>query len=164
VILLAALALAASRPPATGLDGPYDRNNVFARIMRGEIPVGKVCEDPQVLVFVPKDWTSPGELLVIPKRGVRNLLGLRPAELARLMVVVQHSAEAQRRALGATGFQVVENNGATSYQTVFHVHFHVVPSFGRLPDKAAFRPDVPRAEQDSMAARLKAAWPTSGAC
>lgn len=164
MIMLAALALAAPQPPATGLDGPYDRNNVFARIMRGELPVGRVCEDRQVLVFVPKDWTTPGELLVIPKQPVRNLLGLQPPELQRLMIVVQHAAMAQRQALHATGFQVVENNGATSYQTVFHVHFHVIPSFDRLPDKAEFRPDVPRAEQDAMAARLKASWPTRNGC
>jgi histidine triad (HIT) family protein len=163
-MLLAAIALGAQQPPAIGLLGAYDWNNPFARIIRGELPVAKVCEDRVVLVFVPRDWVSPGELLVIPKRAVRNLLGLRAAELQRLMLVVQHAAEAQRRELRATGFQLVENNGATSSQTVFHVHFHVVPSFGRLPGTTDFRPNVPRPEQDGMAARLKSAWPTRHAC
>jgi histidine triad (HIT) family protein len=163
-MLLAAIALAAQQPTATGLDGPYDPNNPFARILGGELPAAKVCEDRQALVFVPRDWVSPGELLVIPKRPVRNLLGLRPPELQRLMTVVQHAAMAQRRALYSTGFQVVENNGGTSYQTVFHVHVHVIPSFGRLPDKTDFRADVGRAEQDVMAAKLKAAWPTRNLC
>lgn len=163
-MVLAALALATPQPAATGLEGRYDSSNPFARIMRGELPVSKVCEDKQVLVFVPKDWSSPGELLVIPKRAVRNLLGLRPPELERLLTVVQDAAVAQQRALHATGFQVVQNNGATSYQTVFHVHFHVIPSFGRPPAKAEFRADVPRPQQDAMAARLKASWPTRNGC
>lgn len=164
MIWLLALALAAEQPAATGLDGPYDPQNVFARILRGDLPVSKVCEDRHLLVFIPTGWQSPGEILVIPKRAVRNLLGLSPSELRRLMVAVQHGAVAQRRALQSTGFQVVQNNGATSYQTVFHVHFHVVPSFGRPPDATAFRKDVPRAEMNSMAERLKAAWPTRGSC
>jgi histidine triad (HIT) family protein len=164
VIPLAAIVLAAQQPPAPGLDGRYDRNNPFARIMRGELPVAKICEDRQILVFVPKDWRTPGEILVMPKRAVRNLLGLTPIELERSMVVVQHAAAAQRRALHSTGFQLVGNNGATSYQTVFHVHFHVVPSFGRLPQDSDFRADVPIAESKAMAARLRATWPTRGEC
>ncbi|HEX5257876.1 MAG TPA: HIT family protein [Sphingomicrobium sp.] len=132
--------------------------------MRGELPASKVCEDRQVLVFVPKDWNTPGELLVIPKRPVRNLLGLRPAELQRLMTAVQHAALAQQRALHSTGFQVIQNNGATSFQTVFHIHFHVTPSFGRQPSSSDFHADVSRGTQDAMAARLKAAWPTRNGC
>ena len=164
MILLAALALAAQQPPANGLDGAYDPNNVFARILRHQLPASIVCDDQQVLVFVPKGWRTPGELLVMPKRGARNLLGLHPTELQRLMIVVQHAAIAQRRALHSTGFQLVQNNGATSFQTVFHTHFHVVPSFGREPLSGDYRADVSRSEQDAMAARLKAAWPTKGAC
>lgn len=162
-MLVAALALAA-QPQATGLDGPYDRNNVFAKMMRGEVPVATVCEDRTVLVFVPKDWASPGELLVIPKRAARNLLDLRPAELERLMTVVQHAARAQRLALHSTGFQLVQNNGATSHQTVFHVHFHVIPSFGHPPQSADFQADVPRPDQMMMARKLHARWPTHGSC
>jgi histidine triad (HIT) family protein len=164
LIWLAALLLVAQPPPATALDGLYDPQNVFARILRGELPVSKVCEDRHLLVFIPTGWKTPGEILVIPKRHVRNLLGLSPTELWRLMVAVQHGAIAQVRALGSTGFQVVQNNGATSFQTVFHVHFHVVPSFGREPLASDYRRDVPRAEMDQMAARLKAAWPTRGHC
>lgn len=168
MIRLAALALVAAQPqpapPSTGLYGTYDPNSVFARILRGQIPVAKVCEDQRTLVFIPKDWRTPGEILVIPKRRVRNLLGLKPWELERLMVAVQHAALAQRRALNSTGFQVVQNNGATSEQTVLHVHFHVVPSFGRVPTAADFRPDVSMAEMKEMAARLKPAWPTRGRC
>ena len=164
ILLAAAVALAVQQPPSTGLDGPYDPNNVFARILRGKIPVAKVCEDQRTLVFIPKDWRTPGEILVIPKRHVRNLLGLKPRELERLMVAVQHAALAQRRALHSTGFQVDQNNGETSQQTVFHVHFHVVPSFDRVPTSADFRPDVSMAEMKAMAARLKPAWPTRGRC
>jgi histidine triad (HIT) family protein len=164
VTVLAAFALAAQQPSPTGLDGPYDTDNVFARILRHQLPVSAVCEDRQVLVFTPRDWRTPGELLVIPKRPVRNLLGLTPQELQRLMTVVQHAAIAQRRALHSTGFQVVQNNGATSFQTVFHVHFHVVPSFGREPADSDARRNVVRADQDAMAAKLRAAWPTKGTC
>ena len=147
-------------PPARGLTGAYDPQNPFARILRGELPVSKVHEDENVLVLMPLTMVRPGHVLVIPKRlGVRNLLDLTPAELTACMVAAQKAGRAQIAALDATGFQIRQNNGADAGQDVFHPHFHVVPFVG--PDKAlrAEADRNTRAELDTMAARLRAAWP-----
>jgi diadenosine tetraphosphate (Ap4A) HIT family hydrolase len=146
--------------PARGLSGAYDPANPFARIIRGEAPVSKVYEDRLVLVFMPLTMTKPGHVLVIPKRlGPRNLLDLTPEELAACMVAAQKAARAQMTALGATGFRIVQNNGADGGQDVFHPHFHVIPYVGsdRTPRPEGERNT--RAELDAMAARLRAAWP-----
>ncbi|MEH3160252.1 MAG: HIT family protein [Sphingomonas taxi] len=160
-LLLAAVATpTAAQEPARGLTGAYDPQNPFARILRGERPASKVYEDKRVLVLMPLTMAKPGHVLVIPKRlGVRNLLDLTPAELAACMVAAQKAGRAQMAALGATGFQIRQNNGSDAGQEVFHPHFHVVPFVG--PDKA-LRPDADRntrEELDAMAARLRAAWP-----
>ena len=148
--------------PATGLTGPYDLHNPFARVLRGEQPAKAttVYEDARVLVFMPLTMVRPGHVLVIPKRlGARNLLDLTPTELRDCMVAAQKAARAQVAALGATGFTITQNNGIASNQHVFHPHFHVVPQFTPpLPP----RPDADRntpAELQAMAAKLRAAWP-----
>ncbi|MFD1787988.1 HIT family protein [Sphingomonas floccifaciens] len=162
VLLLSPPLAAAQQPagPARGLTGAYDAGNPFARILRGELPVSKVYEDKTVLVFMPLTMAKPGHVLIIPKRlGVRNLLDLTPAELAACMVAAQKAGRAQMAALGATGFQIRQNNGSDAGQEVFHPHVHVIPFVG--PDKA-LRTDADRntrAELDAMAARLRAAWP-----
>ncbi len=148
--------------PATGLTGPYDPENPFARILRGELPARDttVFESDRVLVFMPLTMARPGHVLVIPKRlGARNLLDLTGDELRDCMAAVQRAARAQVSALGATGFTITQNNGISSNQHVFHPHFHVVPQFDpKLPS----RPDEQRstrAELVEMATRLRAAWP-----
>lgn len=160
-LLLVALPLPATvQEPARGLTGAYDPKNPFARILRSEAPASKVYEDKHVLVLMPLTMAKPGHVLVIPKRlGARNLLDLTPAELTACMVAAQKAGRAQMVALGATGFQIRQNNGSDAGQEVFHPHFHVVPFVG--PDKA-LRPDKDRNtrdELDAMAARLRAAWP-----
>ena len=171
-LLLALLAVAAAPQPnvytgeidpATGLQGPYDPRNPFARIIRGEMAGSDavtVYRDRHVLVIMPLTMMTPGHVLVIPRRlGVRNLLDLRPDELRACMVAAQKAARAQVKALGATGFKINQNNGITSDQHVYHPHFHVVPSFG---PKQVYRRDADRntrAELEAMASRLKAAWP-----
>lgn len=160
-LLLAMLVTpAGAQETARGLTGAYDPQNPFARILRGERPASKVHEDATVLVLMPLTMAKPGHVLVIPKRlGVRNLLDLTPAELAACMVAAQKAGRAQIAALGATGFQIRQNNGGDAGQEVFHPHFHVIPFVG--PDKA-LRPDADRntrEELDAMAARLRAAWP-----
>ena len=143
---------------AVGLDGPYDENNPFARILREELPVAKVYEDSDALVFIPLAELSPGHVLVIPKRPVRNLLDLKHYEFRDLMLNVQRAARAQREALGATGFKVIVNNGVTAGQTVMHLHFHVIPTYSDKPlDLNSWRP-LSQQEMNRMAARLADAW------
>ena len=151
-------------PPGTdtGLDGKYDPENGIAQVLRWEGGVAKIFEDEHVLVFMPQDEVlAPGHVLVVPKRlGARNLLDLKPDELRDLLVAVQKVAIAQRKGLGATGFKVIQNNGLSSNQTVYHSHFHVVPSFGgQAPGTPAPRKKLPEAEYDAIAAKLRAAWP-----
>jgi histidine triad (HIT) family protein len=152
-------------PPgtATGLDGKYDPENALAHLARGEdIGVTKIFEDDHVIVFMPRDPVlAPGHVLVIPKRlGARNLLDLKPDEMRELLVAVQKAAIAQKKGLGATGFKVIQNNGLSSSQTVYHAHFHVVPSFGgKAPGSPAPRRELPEPEYNEIAAKLRAAWP-----
>lgn len=171
LLFMQAIQLAAQQIPAselpppgtdTGLDGKYDPQNPFAKLVRGEEGVAKIFEDEHVIVFMPRgEVVAPGHVLVIPKRlGARNLLDLKPDELRDLLVAVQKAATAQKKGLGATGFKVIQNNGLSSSQTVYHAHFHVVPSFGgKAPGSPAPRKELPQAEYDAIAAKLRTAWP-----
>lgn len=134
------------------LDAPYDPANAFARILRGELPASRVHEDDQVLVVMPLQWVHPGHALVIPKRAVRHLIDMSAAEMGHALSVASRVALAQQRALGSTGFSVLQNNGRD--QAVGHVHFHVIPDTLAAPQR-----DIPRAELDRMAERLAAAFP-----
>ena len=115
------------------------------------------------MVFMPRRMrvVAPGHVLVVPKRlGARNLLDLKPDEMCDLLVAVQKAAIAQKNGLGATVFRVQQNNGLSSSQTVYHAHFHVIPSFGgKAPGTPAPRRKLPEAEYNEIAAKLKAAWP-----
>lgn len=159
-LLIAAAVAAQPVEPARGLTGAYDPANPFAQMLRGEMPVPIIYEDATVLAFVPLGAAAPGHALVIPKRAVRNLLEMTPAEMGHVLEVARKVAIAQQRALGTTGFKITQNNGVTSDQHVYHAHFHVIPSYGAPNDPAAHRKEVPYAERETMAAKLKAAWPT----
>lgn len=146
--------------PATGLTGPYDPQNPFARILRGELPRELLYENDLVMVIMPLTMIRPGHVLVIPKRqGARTLLELTPQEMQAVLVTAQKAARAQVKALGATGFSIQQNNGIDSFQHVFHPHFHVIPTAG--PNQPARR-DEDRNTRDELAAmaeKLRAAWP-----
>ena len=110
------------------MNGPaYDDDNIFARILRGEIPCHKVYEDDDTLAFMDVMPQAPGHLLVVPKAPSRNLLDADPAVLARTIPVVQKLARAARQAFDADGITIAQFNEAASGQTVFHLHFHVIP-------------------------------------
>src|SRR5437868_776692 len=156
-------------PPGsdTGLDGKYDPTNGIAQLIQdksAESAASKIFEDDRVLVFMPlpqEEVVVPGHVLVVPKRmGARNLLDLKPDEMCHLLATVQKAAIAQKNGLGATGFRVQQNNGLSSSQTVYHSHFHVIPSFGgKAPGTPAPRRKLPEAEYNEIAAKLRAAWP-----
>lgn len=105
----------------------YDPNNVFAKILRGEIPSHKVYEDERALVIVDAMPQAPGHALVIPKAPSRNLLDADPATLAHLLPLVQNVARAVQAAFAAEGVTVVQFNEAAAGQSVFHLHVHVIP-------------------------------------
>ena len=156
-------------PPGTdtGLEGKYDPQNGIAQLIQdksAESAGSKIFEDEHVLVFMPlpqEEVVTPGHVLVVPKRlGARNLLDLKPDEMCEVLAAVQKAGIAQKIGLGATGFRVQSNNGLSSSQTVYHSHFHVIPSFGgKAPGTPAPRRVLAPEEYKSIAAKLRAAWP-----
>jgi len=110
------------------LDGAYDDANIFAKILRGEAPAAKVFEDDEVFAFMDVFPQSRGHTLVISKETkARNLLEVEPEPLGRLIAGVQRVTRAVRAALKPDGIMVVQFNGAASGQSVFHLHFHIIP-------------------------------------
>ena len=111
------------------LDAAYDPGNIFAKILRGEIPAARVFEDDDVLAFMDAFPQSPGHVLVIPKRPARTLLDAPTQALGPLIVHVQRIARAVRAALQPDGLVITQFNGAPAGQTVFHLHFHIIPRY-----------------------------------
>jgi histidine triad (HIT) family protein len=110
------------------LDGDYDSGNIFARILRGEIPSARVFEDDAVLAFMDAFPQTHGHTLVISKQSqARNLLEIEPAALEHLILGVQRVTRAVRAALNPDGIEVRQFNGAAAGQSVFHLHFHILP-------------------------------------
>ena len=113
----------------------YDDSNIFAKILRGEIPAHKVYEDDDTVAFMDVMPQGPGHTLVLPKAPSRNLLDADPATLGRLMQTVQTIARAVKQAFEADGVMIVQYNEPASGQTVFHLHVHVIPRFEGVPLK-----------------------------
>jgi histidine triad (HIT) family protein len=111
----------------------YDPNNIFAKILRGEIPSHKVYEDADALVFMDVMPQSTGHTLIVPKAPSRNLLDADPQVLSRVMPLVQRVARAAVAAFKADGALVMQFNEPAAGQTVFHLHFHVIPRFEGTP-------------------------------
>lgn len=110
------------------LHGQYDVSNVFAKIIRGELPAAKIHEDDEVLAFMDVFPQSRGHTLVISKTSqARNILDVDPEVLTRLTLVTQKVAKAVEAALKPDGLTLMQFNGAAGGQTVFHLHFHVIP-------------------------------------
>lgn len=106
----------------------YDDQNIFARILRGELPAIKVYEDEQVLAFMDIMPQADGHTLVIPKSPAVTLLDLAPDAAAYTIQIVQKVAKAIEKALGVEGIVLMQLSGAAAGQTVPHVHFHLIPS------------------------------------
>ncbi|MBO9709641.1 MAG: HIT family protein [Caulobacter sp.] len=112
------------------LHGSYDADNIFAKIVRGEIPAVKVYEDDKVLAFMDVFPQSKGHVLVISKTSqARNLLEAEPEVLADLIAVVQKLTRAVTTGLKPDGVVVTQFNGAPAGQTIFHLHFHIIPRY-----------------------------------
>ncbi|WP_170592425.1 HIT family protein [Ruegeria arenilitoris] len=105
----------------------YDPENIFAKILRGEIPSTRVNEDEDTLAFMDIMPRADGHLLVIPKTPCRNVLDATPEQLAAVMTTVQKLARAVMRAFDAEGVTIQQFNEAAGGQEVFHLHFHVLP-------------------------------------
>ena len=110
------------------LHAPYDPSNIFAKILRGEIPKVTVWEDDAVLAFMDVFPQSEGHVLIVSKTSTaRTLLEIEPDVLATLIAATQRTARAVEKALSPDGFSIMQFNGEAGGQTVFHLHFHVIP-------------------------------------
>jgi histidine triad (HIT) family protein len=105
----------------------YDPNNIFARILRGELPAHKVHEDDAVFAFLDIMPRAPGHTLVIPKAPARTFLDIEPDDLARLIKVTQTIARAAVKVFAADGLTIQQFNEPAGGQVVFHLHIHVIP-------------------------------------
>lgn len=116
-------------------EAAYDTNNIFAKILRGEIPSHRVYEDDAVVAFMDVMPQGPGHTLVVPKAPSRNLLDANPSTFGPLFTVVQKVALAVKKALNADGVTILQFNEPASGQTVYHLHVHVIPRFDGIPLK-----------------------------
>jgi histidine triad (HIT) family protein len=107
----------------------YDPYNVFAQIIHGKIACHKVYEDDEAIVFMDLLPQSPGHAQVVPKAPSRNLMDADPAVLAKLLPLIQKVAIAARAAFAADGVSIAQLNEHASGQTIYHLHFHVIPRF-----------------------------------
>ncbi|WEK06183.1 MAG: HIT family protein [Candidatus Devosia phytovorans] len=107
----------------------YDPSNIFAKILRGEIPAHKVYEDDIALVMMDIFPQSRGHILVIPKAASRNLLDADPAALSAVIPLIQRLSIALKAATQADGIRLAQFNEAPAGQTVFHLHFHLIPVY-----------------------------------
>lgn len=107
----------------------YDPSNIFAKILAGDIPSHKVYEDETALVMMDIFPQSRGHTLVIPKATSRNLLDADPQVLSSVMPLVQRVAKALVKVTKADGVRLAQFNEAPAGQTVFHLHFHLIPAY-----------------------------------
>lgn len=114
----------------------YDPDNIFAKILRGEIPSTQVYEDDDTLVFMDIMPRADGHCLIIPKSPCRNVLDASPAQLNSVIATTQKIANAVMRAFDAQGVTIQQFNEAAGGQEVFHLHFHVLPRYENVKLRA----------------------------
>jgi histidine triad (HIT) family protein len=138
----------------------YDPNNIFAKILRGELPCHKVYEDDKVLAFLDIMPRSPGHTLVLPKAPARNLLDVAAEDLEAVTRAAQKIAKAGMQVFAADGITVQQFNEGAGGQVVFHLHVHVIPRKAGVPMKPPAtekeKPEVLADQALKLAAALKA--------
>ena len=137
----------------------YDPQNIFAKILRGELPCHKVYEDDKVLAFLDIMPRSPGHTLVIPKAPARNILDVRTEDYLHVARATQKIAAAAMRAFNADGITIQQFNETAGGQVVFHLHIHVIPRKAGIamkpPASEKERPEVLADQALKLAAALK---------
>lgn len=126
----------------------YDRNNIFAKIIRGEAPCIKVYEDDATLAFMDISPQADGHTLVVPKADAQSIFDLDADLAARLIQTTQKVARAIKKSINPAGVTLAQLNGPAAGQTVPHVHFHVIPQGGssKLPPHGQSGVDTARLE------------------
>ena len=136
----------------------YDPNNIFAKIIRGELPCHKVYEDERVLSFLDIMPRAPGHTLVLPKAPCRNILDIEPEDLTAVALIGQRVAKAAVKVFNADGVTVQQFNEGAGGQVVFHLHVHVIPRKEGIalkpPASVKEAPDVLKEQAAKLAAAL----------
>ncbi|MFE1599597.1 HIT family protein [Methylobacterium sp. ID0610] len=140
----------------------YDPNNIFAKILRGEIPSHRVYEDAHVIAFMDVMPQADGHTLVVPKAASRGLLDADPAVLGPLFTAVQKVAGAVKTAFAADGLVITQFNEPAGGQTVFHLHVHVIPRYEGVPLRQHGRGMADPAVLAAHAEKVRAALPAPG--
>jgi histidine triad (HIT) family protein len=135
----------------------YDTNNIFAKILRGEIPCVRVYEDAKTLAFMDVMPEADGHVLVIPKEGAENILDLSPDGMTAMTATVQKVAKAVDKALSPDGILLKQYNRAAAGQSVFHVHFHIVPRWEGVSMAPHGKVMVDAAALEPIAAKIRSA-------
>jgi histidine triad (HIT) family protein len=137
----------------------YDQNNIFAKILRGEMPAYKVYEDDKALAFLDIMPRAPGHTLVLPKSPARNILDIDPDDLAHVAKVAQKIAKAAMTVFGADGVTLQQFNEPAGGQVVFHLHVHVIPRRDGVamkpPASEKEKPEVLAEHAEKLTAALK---------
>ena len=137
----------------------YDPNNIFAKILRGELPCHKVYEDDKALAFLDIMPRAPGHSLVLPKAPARNILDVPAEVLGHVAMVAQKVAKAGMKAFNADGITIQQFNEGAGGQVVFHLHVHVIPRKSGVPMKPAAsekeKPDVLADHAKKIAAAIE---------
>ena len=137
----------------------YDPNNIFAKILRGELPAYKVYEDDGAVAFLDIMPRAPGHTLVLPKSPARNILDVNAGDLAHVMTVAQTVARASIQAFGAQGVTIQQFNEGAGGQEVLHLHGHVIPRHDGVPMKPPAtqkeKPEVLAEHAKKLATALK---------
>ena len=135
----------------------YDPSNIFAKILRGEMPAERVYEDEKSLAFMDIMPRSDGHTLVIPKAPVRTFFDIGPDDLAALYASVQKVARAAVSALGADGLTIQQFNEPAGGQVVFHMHVHILPRWDGVPVRPHTGQMAPKEAIAAHAAKIRAA-------
>jgi histidine triad (HIT) family protein len=139
----------------------YDPNNIFAKILRGELPAYKVYEDERTLAFLDIMPQATGHTLVIPKAPARNILDAEPDDLASVVKVAQKIAKVAMSVFAADGLNLIQFNEPAAGQTVYHLHVHVIPRKDGVPLRPPLsykeEPGVLAEQAAKLAAALKGA-------
>ncbi|AQS41445.1 MAG: HIT family hydrolase [Candidatus Tokpelaia hoelldobleri] len=135
----------------------YNPNNILAKILRDEIPSARVYEDQHAIAFMDVMPQAPGHTLVIPRDPSRDLLDAKPETLSALVQAAQKVAQGVKKAMNADGITLMQFNGAAAGQTIFHLHFHIIPRFEGTPLKSHAGDMADMRELEDIAARIREA-------
>ena len=138
----------------------YDNDNIFAKILRGEANAHKVLDEEHCVAFMDLMPQSPGHTLVIPREPAENIFDLAAESLGHLVATTQRVARAVKAAFAPAGMMIAQLNGADAGQTVFHIHFHVIPRYAGEGLTFHARDVADAGELAEHAARIRAALAT----